>query len=320
MTTISTRRHPIKFYTLLIVSVLVLCVMATGLLIKSIDTLQKEQIETKAYFFSFFCLLIYCFAFASVYFYWRNSPHVSINDQTIKIGNQVYSLNDIKGIALTGKVPFPYFVNFPMEGMALLLNNGSERFLYDDMYSNLHQVKSMLEQVIVNEQEYNSVFLDHKGRNGVRLELEETFKGIQLINFRGILLWGAISFLAIKLFVSAQIPSVAGLIIIGLMAALFFVSFSWEMHYFGLSKDYLIVRNHNFIWKSIVYGLSEIKEVVFETDRNRPNCMRVITKDFRNKLYPAGTLRDKTWHRLKSRLEAKGEVRNECIAETVIDK
>jgi hypothetical protein len=42
--------------------------------------------------------------------------------------------------------------------------------------------------------------------------------------------------------------------------------------------------------------------------------MRIITKDFRNKLYPAGTLRDKTWLEMKRQLELKGvTVRNECI-------
>ena len=86
------------------------------------------------------------------------------------------------------------------------------------------------------------------------------------------------------------------------------------MHYFGLTKDYLVVRNHNFIWKVKIFRLTDIKEVVFETQGKQPNCMRIITKDFRNKLYPAGTLRDKTWLEMKRQLESKGiNVRNECI-------
>jgi hypothetical protein len=60
--------------------------------------------------------------------------------------------------------------------------------------------------------------------------------------------------------------------------------------------------------------LADIKEVVYETQGKQPNCMRIITNDFRNKLYPAGTLRDKTWLDLKDKLEKKGiTVRNECI-------
>ena len=88
------------------------------------------------------------------------------------------------------------------------------------------------------------------------------------------------------------------------------------MNYFLISNDYLIVKNHNHIWKEKIYHLSNIKEVVFESNGQQPNCMRIITKDFKNKLYPAGTLRGKTWLKMKKKLELKGViVRNECIYE-----
>jgi len=86
------------------------------------------------------------------------------------------------------------------------------------------------------------------------------------------------------------------------------------MHYFVLANDYFVVKNHNFIWLKKYYRLKDIKEIVFETQGKQPNCLRVITNDFRNKLYPAGTLRDKNWLELKEELEKKGiSVRNECI-------
>ena len=88
------------------------------------------------------------------------------------------------------------------------------------------------------------------------------------------------------------------------------------MNYFVLTKDYLIVKNHNFLWQTKIYCLKDIKEIVYETQSKQPNSMRVITIDFKNKLYPAGTLRNKTWLEMKNRFEAKGlKVRNECIPE-----
>jgi hypothetical protein len=46
-----------------------------------------------------------------------------------------------------------------------------------------------------------------------------------------------------------------------------------------------------------------------------PNCLRIITKDFRNNRFPAATLRDRTWLLLQEQLEMKGIiVRNECIS------
>lgn len=109
-------------------------------------------------------------------------------------------------------------------------------------------------------------------------------------------------------------PPVGLLIFFGAFGTFWFVLQSWLMHYFGLTKDFLIVRNHNFIWKAKIYRLSDIKEIVFETQGKQPNCMRIITNNYKNKLYPAGTLRDKTWLNLKDKLEANGvTVRNECI-------
>lgn len=56
------------------------------------------------------------------------------------------------------------------------------------------------------------------------------------------------------------------------------------------------------------------QEIVFETQGKMPNNLRVITKDFRTKLFRAGTLTDKTWLALKDRLESKNiTVSNECI-------
>lgn len=87
-----------------------------------------------------------------------------------------------------------------------------------------------------------------------------------------------------------------------------------QMNYFGISEHYFVVKNHNFIWKEKIYRLNNISEVVFETQGKMPNCLRIITKDFKYKLYPASTLCNETWLELKSALEKEGiKVRNECI-------
>ena len=79
-------------------------------------------------------------------------------------------------------------------------------------------------------------------------------------------------------------------------------------------NNFFVIRNHNVFWTKKPYNIKDIKEVVFETQGKMPNCLRVITKDFRNKLYPAGTLRDNNWIALKDKLEGyKIKVRNECV-------
>jgi hypothetical protein len=182
------------------------------------------------------------------------------------------------------------------------------------MYANIWQIKSFLEQIIVKKQEYKPTIINKTNRNAIRFEKEETFKGNQFISFRGIMLWVFFVPVAFFFFICVGRDPLGVLIFLGIYEIAWFVFFSWQMYYFGLTKDYLIVRNHNFIWMTKIYPLSNIKEVVYETYGRMPNCMRIITKDFRNKRYPAGTLRDKIWLDLKDKLEAKGiTVRNECV-------
>jgi hypothetical protein len=88
------------------------------------------------------------------------------------------------------------------------------------------------------------------------------------------------------------------------------------MHYFSLDKEFLIIKNHNLIWKQDIYKISNIKEVTFETQGKMPNCLRVIENNFKEKLYPAGTLTDGKWIEFKLKLEKNGvKVRNECVYE-----
>lgn len=314
MTIISTRRHPLKFYAALIFGFLFLSALGTIMIFASIDTLSNGQGAAKGYFMPVFSFVIYFLAFSMVYVYLKNSPKIVLDKNSIMIGKQTFYLKDIKDVALTGKMPFRFILRFPMEGTAILFNDGTEKILFDDMYANSFELKLFLEQVIINKQEFRPVVINNIKRNEIRFESEETFKGNQFTSLRGITLWGLIGFFAFMIFTKRQSPPIGLFVFFGSFGTFWFIFHSWLMHYFGLTKDYLVVRNHNFIWKTKIYRLTDIKEVVYETQGKQPNCLRIITKDFRAKLYPAGTLRDKTWLDLKVRLEKKGvTVRNECI-------
>ena len=153
-------------------------------------------------------------------------------------------------------------------------------------------------------------------KNVIRFEREETFKGNQFLNFRYVTALGLIGYLIYGIFSWSERQILTVWLAISWSALIVFVfsATSWTLHYFGLTKDYLIIRNHNFLWKVKIYRLSDIREVVFEQHWQYANSMVVITKDFRNKSYPAAPLRNKTWLELKRRLEDKGiKVRNELL-------
>jgi hypothetical protein len=110
----------------------------------------------------------------------------------------------------------------------------------------------------------------------------ESFKGNQFTSLRGVTIW-------------------------------WFV-WSYFLYYFEIRDDELVIKHHNYFWVNRRYPLSDIREVVFETQHKWPNCLRVITTDFTTHLYPAGSLRDKHWLSLAKALAGHGiTVRNECV-------
>jgi hypothetical protein len=259
MTTIKTKRHPLKFYATVAFGTLFFCGLGTLLLFVSIEVLQKENPATKDYSMPIVSLALYLLAFSMLYAYWKNSPKITLDKHSIKIGYETFYLKDIKDIALTGKMPFKFIINFPMEGTAILFNNGTEKILFDDMYSNSSEIKLFLEQVVIKKQDYKLDSTKEISQNAIRFENEETFKGNQFTSLRGISLWGVIGFFAFMLLSKWQSPSIGPLIFFGAFGIFWFVLHSWLMHYFGLTKDYLVVRNHNFIWKAKIYRLTDIK-------------------------------------------------------------
>lgn len=313
-TKITTKRHPFKFYLSVIFGSLFLFAVGTFLSFESIKILQNTTIAPKQYLLPIFSLVVFSLAIYMLFSYWKNTPIVTIEKDILKIGKNLFYLKDIENIELTGKMPFRFIITFPMEGTAILFKNGTEQILFDDMYSNFNEVKYFLEQTIIKKDNYIPISTTKIDEKEIRFETEENFKGNQFTSFRGLSLWLFLVFFLIMIISKPQNLKIGGFLFFIGFGTFWFLLHSWLMHYFGLTKKYLIIRNHNFIWIQKIYALSEIKEIVFETQGKQPNSMRVITNDFKSKLYPAGTLSDSTWLDMKSKLESRGiKVRNECI-------
>ncbi|MCH2032325.1 MAG: hypothetical protein MK202_02300 [Tenacibaculum sp.] len=316
MKKIETQRHLIKFYGTIFFGFLPIVGLGSLMIFIGFNNEMKNESDNEhiitSIFGSLFCLL----AIWMVYLYWKSSPKIIINKNSIKIGKETFNLNSIQDVILTGKMPLRFILDHPMEGTAILFKDGTEKILFDDMYSNSYLVKSFLEQVIVKKQEFKINSPKEINKNKLQFESTEKFKGNQFTTSRGISFWGIIVFMTFIFTANGLILKLGGFIFFSLVITFWIVLHYWLLHYFEMTKKFLIIKNHIFIWKLKIYDLSDIKEVVFETQSNRPNCLRVITNNFKNKLYPAGTLSDKTWLEMKKRLESRGvHVRNECIYE-----
>ncbi len=199
-----------------------------------------------------------------------------------------------------------------MEGASFYFKNGEVKYLFDDVYANAWKIKSFIQEIVIEKKEKIEISESQTDTYQARLEDFEIFKDNQFTSFRGRTLWGFCGmFLYIGLSKSVKTPA-RFWIFAAAFCSFWFLLFSYLMHYFELSDNYFVVRNHNLIWINKYYKINDIKEITFETQGKMPNCLRVITKNFQNKLYPAGTLRDHTWIALKEKLEQKGiKVRNE---------
>lgn len=314
MPKIETRRDILKFYIVLFFSFVFLFGFGSFMIFMGIDNLQDGRFEAKKDAMPIFGLLLCFLAIWIAYTYYKSSPKITVDESIIEIGNESFFLSEIEEVTLTGKMPFQFIMHFPMEGAAILFKNGTVKVFFDDMYSNLDEVKSFLEQVVVYNDIQEQDTFERVDKNELSFAVDETFKGNQFASFRGITLWVGISFFA-YLFVNNLQSYSSTDSFIALVASIgWFALNSWWLHYFELSQNHLVVKNHNFFWKEDIYHFADIKEIVFETQGKQPNCMRLITKDFKSKLYPAGALRDQKWIEMQKALEAKGLiVRNENI-------
>ena len=316
MKEIQSRRHPFKFYLSILFGSLFFLALGTALLFIFFKELNSGELKPKVYFLPLASLCVYILAFYTVYKYFKNAPIIKLDEQVISIGNTKYYWSNVKKIELSGKWNFPYILYFPMEAFEIIFNNGTSKVIFDDMYSNSWEIKSFIKFVILEKNQVQSIKSSTITYEEVKFDNFEIFKGNQFTSLRGISLWSVIGFFILLMLSKNKVPEINAIIFLTSLSLLWFILHSYMMNYFMCSNNYFIIKNHNLLWKSKIFKLSEIKEIVFETQGKQPNSLRVITKDFRNKLYLAGTLRDHDWLELKSKLEKNNiQVRNECIPE-----
>lgn len=266
----------------------------------------------------FLAVLFYFIAFYTVYRYYKNAPKIKVDGNTISFNKHTFALTEIEHADLTGKGKFQYFLNYPMEAATLHFRDGQTKYIFDDMYENAWEIKLFIKQVVVDKKDFAIPITLHIDKPELESEWYDTFRGNQFFSLRvGLLLYGIILIFSYRIATDSRAQTKGLLIFYILFCSFwFFLVSRLQMHFFQVSQNYFVVRNHNLAWRRKAYRLSDIKEIVFEQQGKMPNCLRVITNDFKSKLYPAATLRDKTWLALKDRLEHPGvKVRNECVSE-----
>lgn len=314
---LETKRHIFKFYFSVIFGFLFFFLMGIFSISQFFDDEERLKAGNKIYLILLLGIVFVALAFYTISQYIKSSPKIIIERNRIFFNKESFNLNDIQFLNLTCKVPFRYILKFPMEGFYIEFKNGTEKFIYDDMYSNVWKIKDYLKQVVEDEKEYKSSNFQVVKLKEIKNIHIAYYKGIfNLLTLRGISLWVMVLLLVgiLSKLLQKQPLSLIGIAFITFPMLFWYYMSAWFMHYYGISRNYFIVKNFYLPWRVRVFRLEEIEQIVFEQQQRSPNGLRVISKNYQTKLFYGGTLSDNHWRELKKDLRKKGiKVRDECI-------
>lgn len=148
MTTIISKRHAFNFYGILIFVSLFFGGIGSFILFEIADWSQKGKTDLAIGIFVYLFVLLFIYSFV------RNTPAITLNEHYIKFGKKSFRLKDIEEVKLTGKRYFRYIFFTYMEATTLVFKDGTEKVIFDSVYSNSHKIKSFLKQVVIDEKEY----------------------------------------------------------------------------------------------------------------------------------------------------------------------
>lgn len=138
------------------------------------------------------------------------------------------------------------------------------------------------------------------------------YKGIPLLSFRGISLWGFILFLLLLVIKDGIVTK--AVLPVSIMCVFWYAVNSYFSFYIKVSENYLVIKNYFVPFGGKKYHLSDIQEMAVETYPKWPNCLRIITNSFQYRVFPCGSVRDKEWKTFMKVIRKKGiKVRDETF-------
>jgi hypothetical protein len=247
-----------------------------------------------------FMVIICAFLFYSTA-KWSNV--IKVYDDTITI-NGIFSkkmadadqINSINFFAM--KNPGSINGNSSTITTEIILTSGESILLPDIMYSNMYEIKQAIYEKFKQKVLPFAPAEKRSGSNAILTTEDEVFAGNQFTSMNGIFLYGSfIGFIVIL--INNQHLDISIIIAFLWIESIFYFGFGYQMNYFIISNDQLIIKNHFWFWYKKTYELNDIIEMNFEQPYKRSKSLRITTKDFKSKLYSAGSLRNKHWQALR---------------------
>ncbi len=245
------------------------------------------------------------------YIFIKNTPQISVNQKGIVFGKKRYLWSEIAEIKIATKGNGFFFAND--ESTKITFKNQDVIYIYDNHYANSSEIKSFIYQIVICKNDIFEPYRFTSINKDLSSESFVEFKGNAIFSFIGIMMWGLI-LLALSILIFGSRDDFAIIFAFSSFSVIWFLLNSWMLHYFRISDNYFVVKNHYFFWIEKVYLLEDIEEIVFEQQAKQAKALRIITKNFQSKRFLAGSLSNRKWLEMKDFFEEKSiKVRNECI-------
>lgn len=169
---ITTRRNILNYYIKPYINILLfgstLIFFVFNIVTKGLEFNSFQDFKILFYFFVLVFLCYY--SILSLFQIIKYAPIISIIDNQLFFGDRTYSVNDIANIKYTGRITIPKkgiksaMLN-KKEGSIITFNDGTELYLFDHFYDEVHLFKSFLSEKLYP--------LDHIEVENSKVEIEK---------------------------------------------------------------------------------------------------------------------------------------------------
>ncbi|WP_215225540.1 hypothetical protein [Echinicola shivajiensis] len=273
---------------------------ATSLFIKGFGQLDEGKHWFRTSIWP--AVLVLMIGLMIIYQFLKNWQNFRISEKGITISrffkSEFISWEEVKKIELTGKAE-DRILGFTQEFEVLSfeLKNGDEKAIFEHYYRNFDEARRLLSRIQVQIQSHQSVKItsvglsETKGRNKLQhFDFLNIYKDRFISSVHGVITCIGLALMILKIifYNIDYFPLIV-------FPSLFLAVMGFLSHYFLLDKNYLVIKNHIWFFYSKHYKVSDINEIVVDHEGRRGWCLRVITKDYKSRSFPAGSLKTKTW-------------------------
>lgn len=295
-------RRSAVFYFSVIFGIIFLGAMGAGMIIVAVDE--------KNVFMALFGVVIFLVIYYFISRYYRNAPVVKASGEGISFNKRFYRWDQVQAVELTGSQPFNIMGGYNMEGAKIEFTDGETRYLFDGMYANLWKVRTFIQHTVpgkITPATQEESLRSHSATSEIpvtNIPVNPAYtpgkndvhyvKGNPYTNFSAILMWLMVAFFIGCAVYSADADFTISEALL-VFAIGFYFLFTLGINHFGLSSQYIIVRNVYRPWSKKMFLLADIREVVLASNQHGDNTLRLILHDFRTKEYAGKGLLNHDW-------------------------